>query len=63
MTQAIKVNNRKARRSMVGKFKRFKRHAKNTIGAFKEHNLDIMRKYNLEKNAENTARHTKNEKQ
>ena len=63
MTQAIKVNNRKARRSMIGKFKRFKRHAKNTIGVFKEHNLDIMRKYNEDTNAENKEKHTKNEKQ
>ena len=60
--QAIRTKNRKERRSMLGKFKKFKRHAKNTIGAFKEHNLDIMRKYNIAKNKENVEKHNKKSK-
>jgi len=48
--------NRKERRSMLA---RDKGNSKNTLGAFKEQDLDIMRNYNLEKNASNKVKHSK----
>lgn len=50
-----KTYNRKERRNMLAKFKKLshKVSSKQVKGAFKEQDLDIMRKYNKDKNEEN----------
>jgi hypothetical protein len=61
MTQAIKPKNRKDRRRILGRFKRWKIGLKNCNqkGAFGKPHNDIIRKYSIEKNKEKEEKRKK----
>jgi hypothetical protein len=57
--QAIRTKNRKERRSILGKFKKWMRRSEVTKGAFGQPHNDIIREYNIAKNKENAEKHAK----